>query len=134
MCACVLFIVPLSTPEVTTSAVRMPEHQRQSTDDVSLSRDQDDAKTAGTTAAPLSLRLSTAVMTSRTDLMTSSMSVLSPGLSTLAPLGGLDAHRRRRTAFTSDQLLELEKEFHIARTADVTTVCYDVIEPLLMPP
>jgi len=31
-------------------------------------------------------------------------------LSTIAPLSGLDAHRRRRTAFTSDQLLELEKE------------------------
>ena len=52
--------------------------------------------------------------------MTSSLQSALLRLSTIAPLSGLDAHRRRRTAFTSDQLLELEKE------NDVTAVCDDV--------
>jgi len=90
---------------MTSAAVRMPDDQQQSVDDVTgplrrASRDQDGGcggvKTAGGTAA-LSLRLST-----------------------LAPLGGLDAHRRRRTAFTSDQLLELEKEFHSKKYLSLT--------------
>jgi len=50
------------------------------------------------------------LMMSRQGLMTSSLESTLLRLSTIAPLSGLDAHRRRRTAFTSDQLLELEKE------------------------
>ena len=67
---CVLFIVPLTTPEMT-SAVRMPEPLQQSADDVTASlrrsRDQDGgclAKTA-TTSGPLSLRLSTPMTSTR---------------------------------------------------------------------
>ena len=96
-----LFTVPLTTPEVAqaAAAVRMPkDHQQQqqsAVDDVTArrrSRDQDGG------CAGLSLRLST-----------------------VAPsLGGLEAHRRRRTAFTSDQLLELEKEFHSKKYLSLT--------------
>jgi len=94
----VIFTVPLSTPEVP-SPVRMPK-QQQTIDDVTASlrrpRDQDDDK-RGSSTTGLSLRLAT-----------------------LAPMSGLDAHRRRRTAFTSDQLLELEKEFHSKKYLSLT--------------
>lgn len=102
-------------------------HQQQSADDVTASlgrsRDQDDscaAKRASNTT-PLSLRLSTELMTSTRLPMTSSEVVsTSPRLSTIGPLSALDAHRRRRTAFTSDQLLELEKEFHSKKYLSLT--------------
>lgn len=96
--------VPLTIPELTSSAaVRMPkDQQRQPADDVGAplrrARDQDGGGGAAGGTAPLSLRLSTLH----------------------APLGGLDAHRRRRTAFTSDQLLELEKEFHSKKYLSLT--------------
>ena len=105
-----LYTVSLSIPEMKSP----PKHHQQHS--LQRSRDQDGGdcaakRGAASSSAPLSLRLSTQIsMTSRAAAVSMTSS---PRLSTLAPaLGGLDAHRRRRTAFTSDQLLELEKEFH----------------------
>jgi len=99
----ILSAVALASTEMAPAAVHMPKESANDGPPLGRSRDQDGGGGCGA-----------AVKTAGATLQSLRLPTLGAGgsLSGLEAAAAAAAQRRRRTAFTSDQLLELEKEFH----------------------